>query len=192
MFYYNKAMSILTTTIPFLPSPIRGSISLVIAPRQAIESLTTMLVSLALNGQVTLVDGGNLFDGYRLTRMLRMQTTSIRQTLDNICLSRVFTCYQMVALLKDLPADGPPVIIFDLFATYLDESVSFSRRRELLATSLSELQRINTISPIALWVRLRSVPSGEDKQLLTPVLEIAQDIWQFESPRSLSPQLSLF
>ena len=185
-------MSILTTTIPFLPSPIRGSISLVIAPRQAIESLTTMLVSLALNGQVTLVDGGNLFDGYRLTRMLRMQTTSIRQTLDNIRLSRVFTCYQMVALLKDFPADGAPVIIFDLFATYLDESVSFSRRRELLATSLSELQRINTISPIALWVHLRSVPSGEDKQLLTPVLEIAQDIWQFESPRSLSPQLSLF
>lgn len=151
-----------------------------------------MLTSLALNGQVNLIDGGNLFDGYRLARMIRKQTPYVHQVLDNINLSRPFTCYQMTALLRELPANGTPLVVFDLLSTFLDESVPFSQRSRLLNNSLSDLQRINVKSPVALWVRLRDIPSGEDKQLLTPVLEIAQDIWQLESPRSLSPQLSLF
>ena len=84
LFYYNEAMSILYVDASLLPAPTQGSISLVVAPRQATESLTATLVYLALNGQVGLVDGGNLFDGYGLTRMIRMQTTYVHQALDNI------------------------------------------------------------------------------------------------------------
>ena len=178
---------------PFLlPVPTQGSISLVIAPRHVIEDLTAMLTSLALNGQVNLIDGGNLFDGYRLARMIRLQTTYVHQVLDNINLSRSFTCYQMVALLIDLPADGTPLVVFDVLSTFFDESVPFSQRRRLLDSSLSDLQRISARSPVALWVHLRHVPSGEDKQLLPLVLNIAQDIWQLKNLRPLSPQFSLF
>lgn len=192
MFYYNKAMSILSTPTLLLPTPIRGRISLVIAPRQAIESLTAMLVVLAVQGQVNLVDGGNLFDGYGLTRLIRMQTTNVHQALDHINLSRSFTCYQMVALLKDLPAEGTPLVVFDLLSTFLDESVPFSRRRGLLITDLDHLQRTSARSPVALWVRLRSVPSGEEDRFLPLVIEIAHDVWRLENVPSCSPQLSLF
>jgi hypothetical protein len=191
LFFYNKAMSILSTPT-LLPTPSRGRISLVIAPHQAIESLTTLLVALAVQGQVNLVDGGNLFDGYGLTRLLRRQTTNVPQVLDNISLSRSFTCYPLVALLKALPAEGPPLVVFDLLSTFLDESVPFARRRGLLTTGLEHLQRISARSPVALWVRLRSVPSREKEQLLTLVMEIAHDVWRLENVPSCSPQLSLF
>jgi hypothetical protein len=98
----------------------------------------------------------------------------------------------MTALLRELPANGIPLAVFDLLATFLDESVPFSQRRRLLNKSLSELQRINVKSPVALWVRLCHIPSREDEQLLPLVLNIAQDIWRLESPRHLSSQLSLF
>jgi hypothetical protein len=112
--------------------------------------------------------------------------------LDNISLSRSFTCYPLVALLKALPAEGPPLVVFDLLSTFLDESVPFSRRRGLLTTGLDHLQRISARSPVALWVRLRSVPSREEEQLLTLVMEIAHDVWRLENVPSCSPQLSLF
>ena len=192
MFYYNKAMSILSTPTLLLPATSRGRISLVIAPRQAIENLTAMLVVLAVQGQMNLIDCGNLFDGYGLTRLIRRQTTNVPQVLDNINLSRSFTCYQMVALLKDLPAEGTPLVVFDLLSTFLDESVPFSRRRGLLITGLDHLQRISARSPVALWVRLRSVPSGEEDRFLPLVIEIAHDVWGLENVPSCSPQLSLF
>jgi hypothetical protein len=191
LFYYNKAMSVLSTpTLLLIPS--RGRVSLVIAPRQAIDSLTALLAALAVQGQVNLVDGGNLFDGYGLSRLLRRQTTNVPQVLDHISLSRSFTCYPLVALLKALPAEGPPLVVFDLLSTFLDESVPFSRRRGLLTTGLDHLQRISARSPVALWVRLRSVPSGEEDQLLPLVREIAHDVWRLENVPSCSPQLSLF
>jgi hypothetical protein len=192
LFYYNKAMSILSIPTLLLPAPVRGRISLVIAPRQAIESLTALLAALAVQGQVNLVDGGNLFDGYGLTRLIRRQTTNVPQVLDNISLSRSFTCYPLVSVLKALPAEGPPLVVFDLLSTFLDESVPFARRRELLTTGLDHLQRISARSPVALWVRLRSVPSGEEDQLLPLVREIAHDVWRLENVPSCSPQLSLF
>ena len=185
-------MAISNVSTFLLPVPTKGSISLVIAPRQVIEDLTAMLTSLALNGQVNLIDGGNLFDGYRLARMIRKQTPYVHQVLDNISLSRSFTCHQMTTLLRELPANGTPLVVFGLLSTFLDESVPFSQRRRLLNKSLSELQRINVKSPVALCVHLRHVPSGEDEQLLPLVLNIAQDIWQLEDPRPLSSQFSLF
>ena len=174
------------------PAPSRGRISLVIAPRQVIEDLTATLTSLALNGHMNLIDGGNLFDSYKLARMIRKQTPYVHQILDNINLSRSFTCYQMTALLRELSANGTPLVVFNLLSTFLDESVPFSQRRRLLNNSLSELQRISVKSPVALWVHLRHIPSGEDEQLLPLVQKIAQDVWQLENLRPLSTQLSLF
>jgi hypothetical protein len=98
----------------------------------------------------------------------------------------------MTALLRELPANGTPLVVFDLLATFLDESVPFSRRSQQLNKSLSELQRINVKSPVALWVHLRHIPSREDEQLLPLVQKIAQDIWQLGNLRPLSPQLPLF
>ncbi len=172
--------------------PQRGKLSLFVAPRQVIDIFTEMLATLALHGPVIVVDGGNLFDGYGLARALRKYTPNVEALLRNVQLSRSFTCYQMLALLKDFPVDGTPVIILDLLATFLDESVAFAQRRSLLVDSLGQLGRIRDHSPVALWVRLRSTPTGDDEKLLPLVREIAENYWKVIEPQPLTYQLSLF
>ncbi len=178
--------------ITIFPTPAAGKISLVVAPRGVTESLMSMLATLALNGRVLVLDGGNCFDGYALARALRRQTHRVQEALKQVWLSRAFTCYQMVAMLAELPVDGTPVVVLDLLSTFLDENVNLAKRQRLLDSSLNLLRRISTGAPVAIWARTRSTPTGEDQQLLTPLLETAHDIWELQAPETPTHQLPLF
>ena len=131
------------------PVPKTGKISLVVAPKTVIHSLMSMLAVLALRGRVIVVDGGNCFDAYSLARALRRRTHQIQPALKAVQLSRAFTCYQMVAMLAELPVDGTPVIVLDLLSTFLDENVNFSKRQRLLDSSLNLLRQISEGAPLA-------------------------------------------
>ena len=163
-----------------------------VAPRAIVPSLMTMLSALALRGRVIVLDGGNCFDGYALARALRRQTHHVQAALKQVWLSRAFTCYQMVAMLAELPVDGTPVIVLDMLSTFLDENVNLTKRQRLLGSSLNLLRRISAEAPVAIWGRVRSTPSGEDQMLLTPLLEAAHDIWELETPALPDHQLTLF
>jgi hypothetical protein len=177
--------------IPF-PMPKRGKISLVVAPRAVVPSLMSVLAILALRGKVIVIDGGNCFDGFALSRALRRQTHQVQFALKQVLLSRAFTCYQMTAMLAELPINGTPVIVLDILSTFLDENVHFSKRQRLLETNLSLLRRMSESAPVAVWARSRTTPGSEDQQLLTPLLEIAQDIWKLQAPEIPNHQLPLF
>ncbi len=172
--------------------PKTGKISLVVAPRGVVQSLMTMLATLALRGRVIVVDGGNCFDGYALARALRRHTHQVQGALKQVWLSRAFTCYQMVAMLAELPIDGTPVIVLDMLATFLDENVNFTKRQRLLDNSLNLLRRISEGAPVAVWARSRSPDNQEAQQLLTPLLESAHDIWELQAQETPEHQLPLF
>ena len=172
--------------------PKTGKISLVVAPRGVVPSLMSMLATLALRSRVLVIDGGNCFDGYTLARTLRRHTSDIQDALKRVLLSRAFTCYQMVAMLAELPVDGTPVIVLDMLSTFLDENVNLAKRQRLLDTSLNLLRRISAGAPTAVWARTRSTPTGEDQHLLTPLLEAAHDIWELQAPETPTHQLPLF
>lgn len=175
------------------PAPTAGKISLVVAPRAVLSSLMSMLATLALRGQAIVIDGGNCFDAYALARALRTHTHRVQDALKQVWLSRAFTCYQMVAMLAELPVDGTPVIVLDMLATFLDENVNFNKRLQLLDSSLGLLKRISQGAPVAIWARTRSITTGtEDQQLLTPLLESAHDIWELQAPETPTHQLPLF
>ena len=180
------------THIIQFPAPQSGKISLVVAPRAVVPSLMPMLATLALHGQVIVVDGGNCFDGYALARALRRQTHLVQAALERVLLSRAFTCYQMVAMLAKLPIDGTPVLVLDLLSTFLDENVALFKRQRLLGNSLSLLRRISVGAPVAIWARSRTTPTGEDQHLLKPLLEVAHAIWELETPVVPEHQMPLF
>lgn len=152
----------------------------------------SMLATLALRGRVLAVDGGNCFDGYALARALRRRTPQFQAALKQILLSRAFTCYQMVAMLAGLPADGTPVIVLDMLATFLDENVHLARRQRLLKESVTLLQHISAGAPVAVWVRPRPADNSENQRLLIPLLEAAHDIWELQAPETPTHQLPLF
>jgi hypothetical protein len=179
--------------ITTFPTPRTGKISLVIAPRGVIHSLMSMLANLALRGSVIVIDGGNCFDAYTLARALRRHTHQIQPALKAIQLSRAFTCYQMAAMLAELPLDSTPVLVLDLLATFLDENLHFSKRQHLLENSLNLLRGISEGAPVAIWARANpTAEEGEYQQLLTPLLETAQDVWELQVPKTPDYQLPLF
>ncbi len=151
-----------------------------------------MTAALAEHGDVYVIDGGNRFDGYGLARALRRRTADIQTALKHVWLSRAFTCYQMMAVLAELPLDGTPVIVLDILATFLDENITLKKRQRLLKNSLSLLERLSQKAPVAIWARLSGIPTNEDEILLTSVLEVAHDIWELEVPEQPDHQLPLF
>jgi hypothetical protein len=182
----------MTQGITPFPTPKAGKISLLVAPTAVTPSLMAMIAALSLRGPACVIDGGNRFDGYTLARTLRRQTPNIQGALERVWLSRAFTCYQMVAVLAKLPADGTPVIVLDILATFLDENIHLSKRQNLLERALSFLRRFSRSAPVALWARLRSAPGAEDEQLLASLLEAAHDIWELGAPERPTFQLPLF
>ncbi|HQP08920.1 MAG TPA: hypothetical protein PLY85_07860, partial [Anaerolineaceae bacterium] len=66
--------------------PEAGKISLLISPALARPLLLEATAQLALKDSVTILDGGNSFDGYGLARLLRSKTTDLQAALHNVLL----------------------------------------------------------------------------------------------------------
>ncbi len=172
--------------------PATGQISLLIAPSATIAILMEMTAELSLQSRVIMVDGGNRFDGYGLARALRRRTVDLKSALDQVLLSRAFTCYQMAALLSEFPQSALPIIVLDMLATFLDENIRLETRQSLLGSCLMQLQRLSQSAPVVIWARKRSLPGIEDVGLLDQLLETAEKVWRLESPQPDTRQLSLF
>ena len=173
--------------------PIPGQLLLLIAPHAGGELMLELIARLACRGQLRLLDGGNRFDVYRcnlaVARQLGGQTAGLPETLGRIHLARAFTCYQMVALLHEIPAQPVPTLVLDLPATFYDENVSLAESLRLLQACLGELHRLNRLAPVAVSARPGS-PGGRP-ELLGVLQEAAARVWRLEAPAP-PPLLRLF
>lgn len=115
----------------------------------AAEPLLRLCAKIALTRKVRILDCGNRSDMYAVAKTLRPLTTDPATAMARVRLSRAFTCYQVEALLasnrsvlsNDLPKDTP-VIVLDLLATFLDESINDQEIRRLFHESINHLQYI--------------------------------------------------
>ena len=107
-------------------------IALLIGERAERETLLDFTAVLALRGPVCILDAGNRFDPYRVTRAIRRQTVQLDQALGRIYVARAFTCYQVITLLQKTPATPMPHLVFDLLATFSDQAVSYAESTRLL------------------------------------------------------------
>src|SRR5512143_2527950 len=94
---------------------------LVLSPRPLRRKLMNALTArLALAGPVLVLDGGNSFDAYGLSRLLRRQSAEWKPALERTHLARAFTCHQMSTLLEEtISADSPtpssqPTLVLEL------------------------------------------------------------------------------
>jgi hypothetical protein len=143
-----------------------------------------------LNGvPLTLVDGTNRFDVYYIAEFARKARgrrvngvpVSPEGLLDNIFVSRAFTCYQMEALITErLPefvrkVRSPVVIIFGLLDTFYDEQAPlFEVRGSLrrITTALLQLKQ----EGISLLLASRDVrPASKGRDGLFPELASLMD-----------------
>jgi hypothetical protein len=176
-----------------LLNPIPGDLLLVMAPHAGGAIMWDLIARLACRGALRLLDGGNRFDVYRCNlavgHALGGQTADLPPVLERIHLSRAFTCYQLVALMKETPTQQVPTLVLDLLATFYDENVSTTESLRLLRICLAHLQRLNRLAPVAISVR--PGPPESRPELLDVLLEAAGQVWTLE-PNLPKPPPRLF
>jgi len=176
-----------------LLNPIPGDLLLVMAPHAGGAIMWDLIARLACRGALRLLDGGNRFDVYRCNlavgHALGGQTADLPPVLERIHLSRAFTCYQLVALMKETPTQQVPTLVLDLLATFYDENVSTTESLRLLRICLAHLQRLNRLAPVAISVR--PGPPESRSELLDVLLKAAGQVWTLE-PNLPKPPPRLF
>ena len=114
-----------------------NSLVVIYAPQAGREESSVITARLALRGEVTVLDGGNLFQAYRVAHLIRRWTPDVRAVADRLFIQRAFTCYQMLALLESTPARPQPHLILDLLVTFYDDHVPTREASRLLEACLN-------------------------------------------------------
>lgn len=166
-----------------VPLPGEGEIVVLQSPPR--ELLLSLVAALALNGPVTALDAGNQFDAYRLARLIRRRTVDLYDTLERVRVSRAFTCYQVVALFEELPPAAMPHVVFDLPATFYDESVTPGESRRLLRIALGHARRVSRAAPVV--ISARPPRNAQRAELLAAVVKLADRLLTWEPPAAAPP-----
>ena len=172
-----------------LLNPLPGDLLLILAPHAGGAIMWELVARLACQGAIRLLDGGNRFDVYKCNlavgQALGGRTGDLPAVLEPIRLSRAFTCYQVVALLKSTPAEPVPTLVLDLLSTFYDENVSTEESLRLLQECVVHLRRLSRLAPVA--VSIRPGPPESRPDLLNTMLEAASQIWTLEPHIPKSP-----
>jgi len=161
--------------------PVMHKLLVLAAPRAYLRGSLPMLIArLALNAPLRILDGGNSFGLHAVARALRRHTPAVQQHLERIRIARAFTCYQVITLLAQTPAEPPPTLCLDLLTTFYDENVSPAERRRLLRQALAHLQRLCRCAPVA--VSLSAALPDQPDEWVSMLLEHAAQVWEFKHP----------
>lgn len=167
-----------------LLNPTRNQIQLVVAPHAGREMMLALASRLAPGHVVRVLDGGNQFNAYTVSREIRRHTADLNRALSNIRLSRGFTCYQMMVLLADTPTiPDRPVLVLDLLATFYDESVPLVESRRLLEEAIIHLRRLSRTAPVMVSARTPNALCPDRIILLDVLRAAATQVMTAEAPR---------
>jgi len=136
------------------PSQLPNQLLLVMGEHAASTWMLELSAWLSIQGPARVLDGGNRFNAYPVARSIRRQNFDPQVALARIRLSRAFTCYQVDALLSEWPAVTYPTLVFDLLATFYDESVNLAESQRLLRKVLWQLEQLSKLAPVVVSTRL--------------------------------------
>jgi len=133
--------------------PTRSEFLLLEAPRQILRHIMPVVTArLAVTGPLRLIDAGNCFNLYQFARSIRLLTPDVEQCLQQIKISRAFTCYQVLTLLSEAISTEAPLVVLEPLTTFYDENLAHSERERLLLQSITELKRLSQSAPLAVSI----------------------------------------
>ena len=164
-----------------LTFPLSNRLLVLTAPHAANTLMLELAARLSTAGELRVLDGGNRFNVYPVARAARRYTADLTGALARIRLSRAFTCYQMVELLADTPADGLPTLVIDLLATFYDDNVQLAESQRLLSSCIPHLQRLSQFAPVVVSAK-PPAPLCAQKSVLADALQAAAGgSWKLEA-----------
>ncbi|MBQ6505613.1 MAG: hypothetical protein IJI57_17030 [Flexilinea sp.] len=117
--------------------------------------LLTLAAESSVERPVHLLDFGNRCDMYYVARQLRYLTRDPAAAMQNIRLQRAFTCYQTLALLRQLETleVGMPLFILDLLAPFLDENIRTNEVFRLFGEAVELLRCAMRTRPLLIGMK---------------------------------------
>jgi hypothetical protein len=163
----------------WLPEVPRGRLYLLLAPRSIQRLLLNEFIArLALRGELQVLICGNRFDIHAVARQLRRYSEALEVALERIHLARAFTCYQVLALLRQQHASRLPTLVTDLPDLFGDENLPQAERLKLFRDCLGELEYLSR----GVQTLVSATPASQDAQ--QPFLALlkgrAQTLWEVE------------
>lgn len=156
--------------------------------REQREQMLTCIATLALEGAVVVLDGGMLFNVYRVLMAAHGDT----RILNRIRFARAFTCYQMVSLLERAPDEAACVVILDLLTTFQDENVPPGERMRLLKVCLPHLTRLSRARGALVSVQPLACMSPESGPLFNLLENEAAQVFEWQMPVITEKAIRLF
>ena len=131
----------------------KRGLTLILTRDSARKSKTELIASLILRGPLFVVSGDEWLPAYDLPRMLRGQTTEIKEILGRLYTARVSTCYRLFDSLASISLKGEPVLVLDFLHTFYDSDIPLRTRLFKLRECCRELRRLAFYRPVIVMTR---------------------------------------
>lgn len=162
-----------------LALPLPNELLVVFGLHAGSGMMLDLTARLALRGPLYVLDCGNRSNMYRVARTLRPLTTDPAAMLKNIRLSRAFTSYQVLSLFQKLrPEAGVPILVLDLLATFVDESVQTEESLLLFEKTMRCVEDASRVTPVVVSAKPLLLISSPRMALLTHLKQRATRIWE--------------
>jgi hypothetical protein len=157
-----------------LTSDLTGKrgLTLVLTRDSARKSKTELIASLILRGPLFVVSGDEWLPAYDLPRMIRGQTTEIKEILGRLYTARISTCYRLFDSLASISLKGEPVLVLDFLHTFYDSDVPLRTRLFKLRECCRELKRLAFYRPV---IVLTQELEAEEYEKFIPALHSITD-----------------
>ncbi len=161
-------------------------------------SLTLASYALFRGNSIAVIDGCNRFDAHGIARFAREHSIEPNVLLNNIHISRGFTCYQMEAAINDrlMPflkrINANTALIFGLLDTFYDEQAPFHEVQQILHRIMTKLQEMKSYGiSVLLASQAWNVLPKERNHLLTMLKTGMSNVYRIETNEGQQPKLLL-
>jgi hypothetical protein len=143
------------------------------------ETITDLIVQLALHGPYNLIAGDEWFpDRDTLYRSIRRHTLKLQETLDRPSLVRPMTCLQLLDLLMEADRQNRPTLITNFLHHFYNADVELSLRDRILEQCCQYARRLSFSNPVVVLVPHLS--TDEYRRFFPILASIADEIIPIE------------
>src|SRR5688572_19699009 len=150
----------------------KRGLALVITQDQARQSKTELIANLILKGPLFVISGDEWLPAFELPRIIRRQTTAVREVMNHLYTARASSCYRLFDSLASIPSKGEPILVMDLLHTFYDADIPLRTRLFRLRECCRELKRLAFYRPVIVMTQERE---GEDYEKFIPALSPLAD-----------------
>jgi hypothetical protein len=168
----------------------KRGLTLILTRDKARQSKTILIASLILSGPLFVLSGDEWLPAFALPRLLREQTTRLKEIMSRLYTVRASTCHRLFDSLANIPSKGEPVLVLDFLHTFYETDIPLRVRLFRLRECCRELKRLAFYRPVILMTQEMA---EEDYEKFSPALcSIADRIFTLEPEFEQTKQPALF